>query len=77
MRGKELAAVQTTVRRIMTDLETTRLVMSKGKSPIGDLTASFGIARLKPEDDAKRLFMRADMRLYEAKRAGRNRIASL
>jgi diguanylate cyclase (GGDEF)-like protein len=37
------------------------------------VTASFGVATIEPGDGWARLYKRADMRLYEAKAAGRNR----
>lgn len=37
-------------------------------------TASFGVAELTAEGNAKNLFERADNALYEAKRSGRNRV---
>ncbi len=37
------------------------------------VTASLGVASLRPGDDATALFKRADEALYEAKEAGRNR----
>ena len=40
------------------------------------LTASFGVAALGPEDvDGGRLMGRADAAMYEAKRAGGDRVA--
>ncbi len=43
-------------------------------SPIAGLevTASFGVASVRRDDDIDELFARADERLYEAKNAGRN-----
>lgn len=40
------------------------------------VTASFGTAQLRPEDSYETLFSRADMAMYEAKRAGRNCVVS-
>ena len=38
------------------------------------LTASFGIAQLREEDTAEDLLKRADAKLLEAKRNGRNQV---
>ncbi|MFB0934225.1 MAG: diguanylate cyclase [Propionivibrio sp.] len=40
------------------------------------VTASFGTAQLRPEDSYETLFSRADMAMYDAKRAGRNCVVS-
>jgi len=40
------------------------------------VTASFGIAQLRPEDSYETVFSRADMAMYQAKRAGRNCVVS-
>jgi PleD family two-component response regulator len=47
--------------------------------PIGEagtLQLSAGAAELSPEDDATRLFERADHALYRAKQSGRAEVAS-
>ena len=38
------------------------------------MTASLGHATLRADDDATSLLNRADLRMYEAKRGGRNRV---
>ena len=39
------------------------------------LTASFGVTTIRPEDSTTTLFQRADEALQQAKDAGRNRVA--
>lgn len=73
--GTSAASARSLVARIMRELEETRLVLSQGKTPLGRLTASFGIAQHQANDNADSLVARADAGLYEAKKAGRNRIA--
>ena len=41
---------------------------------VGKLTASFGVTCFEPEDDVVTMISRADMTLYAAKHAGRNRV---
>lgn len=41
---------------------------------LGRVTASFGVAKLRPEDSPSRLIERADRCLYAAKAAGRNAV---
>jgi diguanylate cyclase len=59
---------------IRAQLEEKQLALNSGE-PIGKITASFGVAQLAPADDPDALVQRADARLYEAKCAGRNRVA--
>jgi diguanylate cyclase (GGDEF)-like protein len=40
------------------------------------VTASFGVATLRPHDDARALMRRADLALYTAKSDGRNRVVT-
>jgi diguanylate cyclase len=63
------------MQQIMAQLERANLVISKDRNPIGKMTSSFGIAQARRGDDAETLIKRADEKLYEAKQAGRNRIA--
>lgn len=44
---------------------------------VGRVTASFGVATLVEDDDARSLLRRADLALYTAKRNGRDRVVGL
>jgi diguanylate cyclase len=59
---------------IRVQLEEKQLALNSGE-PIGKITASFGVAQLGEADDSDALVQRADARLYDAKCAGRNRVA--
>ena len=54
------------LREVIEDLEPSGL----------HVTASFGVAQLRLEDSYESVFSRADLAMYEAKRAGRNCVAS-
>jgi len=41
---------------------------------IGNLTMSAGVVQIQNDEDARSALRRADAQLYEAKRAGRNRV---
>jgi diguanylate cyclase (GGDEF)-like protein len=45
--------------------------------PVGVVTASFGVATLAADDDARSLMRRADLALYAAKREGRDRVVGI
>jgi diguanylate cyclase (GGDEF)-like protein len=65
-----------------TDIENAHALANKLRSLIASqslhldirITASFGVATLKPQDNIEQLFKAADIALYEAKTAGRNRV---
>lgn len=59
--------------RIRAEFETKKWAV-KGGSPIGRITASFGVAELGRGEDAASLIRRADARLYVSKSGGRNRV---
>ena len=42
--------------------------------PVGALTASFGVAEMRPDDTVESMVRRADDALYEAKGSGRNQV---
>jgi diguanylate cyclase len=60
---------------IRKELESKELALNTSGEPIGKVTASFGVAQLGEGDDPESLVQRADARLYDAKCAGRNRVA--
>lgn len=45
--------------------------------PVGRVTASFGVATLADDDDARSVMRRADLALYAAKREGRDRVVGI
>lgn len=52
------------------------LIESQDFSLPSPVTASFGVAQFKPDEEPKDLIARADNRLYAAKEAGRNRVVA-
>ncbi len=57
-------------------LETQKWFVSKRNEPVGTVTASFGVTQLQQGESKDAFIGRADSKLYEAKMAGRNRVAS-
>lgn len=81
--GEEFAIIMPTAslhgasslaERLRKKLESARWKKKDG-DPIGLVTASFGVAQLKLNETPTSLIERADAKLYESKRAGRNRIS--
>lgn len=74
--GEEFMAVLPSVSRDDALALAERLRQSVSESAIAGLpiTASFGVAALRPDDDLNQLFSRADERLYDAKNGGRNTV---
>ena len=62
--------------QIRHQLEIQKWFVSKRNQPVGTITASFGVAQLQLGESKEALTGRADSKLYEAKLAGRNRVAS-
>jgi diguanylate cyclase len=63
-------------KQIRHQLEIQKWFVSERNEPVGTVTASFGVAQLAPGENRDSLIRRADSKLYEAKIAGRNRVAS-
>ena len=74
--GAELEDAKRLTERVRSQLEAKQLAVNESGREIGRITASFGVAQLRKEDDAQSLIERADAKLYEAKCAGRNRVAA-
>lgn len=51
-----------------------RLMHNTAQPPVGQVTASLGVATCEPGDDLRVLTARADAAMYEAKQQGRNRV---
>lgn len=60
--------------RMRLDTAARKLAFNQGGQPIGTITASFGIAQFIAGDTPETMLKRADEKLYEAKKAGRNRV---
>jgi diguanylate cyclase len=62
-------------QQIRQKLENQKWISRQHNKPIGIVTASFGVAQLE-DGERKSIFLRrADSKLYQAKNAGRNRVA--
>lgn len=64
------------IDRIREQMSERKLVLKGTKTPIGAITASFGIAQHQPGLTVSGLIEQADQRLYLAKSNGRNRVQS-
>lgn len=77
--GEEFILVLPEISTMEAQLLASRLRQSVEDYPfrqIGKMTASFGIASLKPDDTVASVIKRADMALYRAKAEGRNMVAT-
>ncbi len=68
------AAAQRVLERLRLGLEETPIELDSGERL--SLTASFGLAEINGDVSLREIIERADMALYDAKRAGRNRIVA-
>lgn len=73
--GSQAEYARQVTERMRSQLEGMQLAINDSGQEIGSITASFGVAELGAGDDADALLHRADAMLYEAKCAGRNRVA--
>jgi diguanylate cyclase (GGDEF)-like protein len=71
-----LESARQLTERLRRQVESMQLAVSESGQEIGKITASFGVTELGAGDDAEALIQRADAKLYEAKCAGRNRVAA-
>lgn len=62
--------------RIRRAIESRRLKKRRTNEDLGAITMSMGLAALGPADTPESLIERADARLYDAKRNGRNQVVS-
>ncbi len=69
----EARRIVETLRR---DLEAKRWLVGPAEQPLGAVTASFGLAKLAPGEDAESFVHRVDSRLLRAKELGRNRVVT-
>lgn len=60
--------------QIRKQLMSLRYVSPQSGESIGQITASFGVAQLKPSEGKRSFIQRADTKLYEAKKNGRNQV---
>jgi diguanylate cyclase len=70
--GPSTAAIST-AEQIRRQLEAKKWVVGASGVPLGTVTASFGVAQLRQDEEAADLVKRADEALYRAKSEGRNR----
>lgn len=63
-----------TLEQARVQAETLRDTLAKRKLKVGQVTASFGVASLLPNESIPELTRRADEALYNAKHSGRNRV---
>lgn len=62
--------------RVRRALDASSMNQLDGKRPLAKVSASFGIAEIRENEDAAQLMFRADRMLYEAKKNGRNLVVT-
>lgn len=72
--GATIESAAALADRIRTLIQSRRLKKRRTNEDLGLVTISMGVAEFEPGDTPETLIDRADERLYEAKRTGRNRV---
>ncbi|MFQ5624831.1 MAG: GGDEF domain-containing protein [Paracoccaceae bacterium] len=70
----DIAGAEKIADIIRQSFENCRWISRRDGRDIGTVTASFGAAQFRPGEGAEQLMKRADLALYAAKEAGRNRV---
>ncbi len=70
--GAGLEEAAKVAERIRNVLETKQWTIGPNRQPVGKVTVSFGVAKLRPGETAAQLLKRVDECLYDAKSRGRN-----
>jgi len=70
--GANLSEAVKAVERIRRVLESKQWTLEPSGESVGKITASFGVAKLQPNESGAEFLKRVDERLYDAKSRGRN-----
>lgn len=62
--------------RVRRQFEAKRMTLRTTSKSVGQITASFGVAERRDGEEVEYFIERADLKLYEAKKGGRNRVAT-
>jgi diguanylate cyclase len=72
----EIGNAITIAEQIKEKLQTLKWASRQNKQNVGSVTASFGVAALKPGEKKNHFIQRTDENLYSAKKSGRNRVVA-